>query len=167
VSKPATDHRLGWMLTGLVAGLAMASLWPIEPARAVGTDSDDKFAICTVDTAPGQPEACFVLDKVSGRLVGGLLNQQAGAFSNFYFREIAADFALAGASKPNFVLIPGFGNLSTTRGGPVAQGLVYIGELTSGKVMVYRFPVRNVRAAVPVPLDPPFAFFSFRDAVTN
>jgi hypothetical protein len=162
-----TDRRTGWLLAGLLGGVALSYLWPAEEVKAVATDREERFAIATTDTGLGQPESVFVLDFLTGRLVGATLNPQTAAFTNFYARNIAADFQADAATKPKYVMIPGRADLTSGRGATTSAGVLYVGELTTGKVIAYRFPFRVSRQPVPVqPLDA-FAFFPFREAVTE
>lgn len=158
------DRRTVWLLVGLLGGMGLASFWPNEQVQAIATDSSDRFAMTTVDVSPGQPEAVFVLDYLTGRLTGGLLNAQQGAFTNFYFRNIAADFLVDQNAKPRYTMVTGNGVIPSGRGATVAQGVLYIAELNSGKVAAYRFPYRISRQPIgePFPLEL-FAFFPFRD----
>jgi hypothetical protein len=139
----------------------------VEPAHAVATDREERFAIATTETGLGQPESVFVLDFLTGRLVGGLLNQQSGTFTNFYFRNIAADFGL-GESKPKFVMIPGKADLTSGRGVTSSQGVLYVGELNTGKVLVYRFSWRTSRQELPpINLELLPTYLSFREVARD
>lgn len=162
-----TDRRTGWLLAGLVGGIALSYLWPAEKVQAVATDREERFAICTTDTGLAAPESVFVLDFLTGRLVGATLNQQSAQFTNFYARNISADFAADANAKPKFVMIPGRADLNSGRGTTSAAGVIYVGELTSGKVICYRFPFRNSPKPLPVQPLEPFAFFPFREAVAE
>ena len=79
----SNERRLVWMGMGLMAGLCLAYIWPHEMAHAVATDRDDRFAMCTVDVGFGNADAVFVLDFLTGRLQGAMLNQQTASFTNF------------------------------------------------------------------------------------
>jgi len=136
--------------------------------QAVATDREERFAICTVDTGYSAPEAVFVLDFLTGRLVGACLNQQSGTFTNFFLRNVAADFAADGNMKPKFVLIPGRADLNSGRGTTSSSGVLYIGELNTGKVLAYRFAYRNSRTPLPpVQMELLPTFLSFREAATD
>lgn len=165
------ERRLVWMGLGLVAGLCLAYCWPHETAHAVATDRDDRFAVCTVETQTsfGQPEAVFVLDFLTGRLTGGMLNQQTASFTNFWYRSVAADFGLkpSAAAKAKYCIIPGNAYLTSGGGATVSTGVVYVGELTSGKVICYTFAIRNSKVALPPAQLEPVAFFPFREAVVE
>lgn len=159
------DRRMVWLLSGLLAGLGLASFWPTEHVHAIATDSTDRFAVTTVEVGPGFPEAIFVLDFSTGRLTGGLLNPQAGQFTNFYFRDIAADFQITQRTKPKYAMITGNGAAVSGQSTSFSMGLLYIAELMTGKVAAYRFPYRITREQLeePLPVDL-FAYYSFRDA---
>ena len=159
------ERRLVWMVVGLMAGLCLAYIWPHEVAHAVATDRDDRFAVCTVDVGFGNAEAVFVLDFLTGRLQGAMLNQQTGGFTNFWARNVAADFQVQAdaAAKAKYVIIPGRADLNSGRGVTTASGVIYIGELTSGKVGAYRFPFKTSKQVLPVMSLEPFAYFPFRE----
>ena len=165
------ERRLVWMGMGLVAGLCLAYCWPHETAQAVSTDRDDRFAVCTVETQSsfGQPEAVFVLDFLTGRLTGAMLSQQSFAFTNFWFRNVAADFNLkaSAAAKAKYCVIPGNAYLTSPAGATLSTGVVYVAELTSGKVIAYTFPVRVSKVPMPVMAMEPVAFFPFREPVLD
>jgi hypothetical protein len=164
----SADRRMVWLLTGVIAGLGLAALWPAEPVHAIATDRADRFAVCTVEVGPGTPDAVFVLDFLTGRLTGAMLNPTSGIFTNFYFRNVAADFIIDPNAKAKYAMIPGAGFLNAGGGITTANGVLYIGELSSGKVVAYRFPYRNSRVVIEeiMPLDP-FAYYMFRETESN
>jgi len=164
VKTPASESKFVWLLFGVIGGLGFAYLWPHEPAYAVATDRDAKFALCTVEVGPGSPDAVFVLDFLTGRLTGGLLNAQAGAFTNFWYANVGEDFKIKG-DKAKFTIIPGSGFLNAPGGGgqSLATGLIYVAELTSGKVGCYRFQYRNQAEASPPMELMPVNYFMFRE----
>ncbi|GIX03041.1 MAG: hypothetical protein KatS3mg113_0047 [Planctomycetaceae bacterium] len=159
-----------WFIMGCIVGGGLLYLWPVETVQAVATDREERFAICTTETGPGLAESVFVLDFLTGRLVGATLNQQTNPpiFTNYYARNIAADFLIDATSKPKFVMIPGRSDaVASGRGVTMSTGVIYVGELNSGKVICYRFPHRISRTPLPpVPLEP-VAFFSFREATVE
>lgn len=161
------DRRTWWLLAGVGIGIALSSLWPAENLQAVATDREERFAIMTCETGLTQPESVFVLDFLTGRLAGGTLNQQSGLFTNFYFRMIAADFQLDATSKPKYVIIPGRADLTSGRGATTGASCLYVGELNSGKVIAYRFPVRISRTPLPPVALEPLDQFIFREALAG
>lgn len=161
----SNEQRLVWMGLGLMAGLCLAYLWPHEMAHAVATDRDDRFAMCTVDVGFGNADAIFVLDFLTGRLQGAMLNQQTATFTNLWARNIAADFQLQpdAAAKAKYVFLPGIANLNNKGGATIAAGVLYIGELTSGKVGCYGFTFKTSTKVLPVQPLQLIAGFPFRE----
>ena len=150
--QPTRDRtRLAWMSIGLAAGFVLASALPTEPAMAQVVESNDKFALVATPTITQQSDAVFVLDYLTGRLVGAAYNPNVGKFTQFYARNIAGDFELSGDGTPNFVILPAFLNPQTRGAGPAAVGGLYIGEMTSGKVNVYGLPYGNAARVNPAP----------------
>lgn len=142
-----TDSRVAWLLLGIVAGYAITATW-LEPNRAVqaaSTDRDDKFAVVTSTTQAGTSEAIFALDFLTGQLTGGILDARTGKFQTRYSRNIAQDFNVDPKAEPHYAIVPGHASLNAAGGLTLAQGVIYIGELTSGKVLGYSYPIRNPR----------------------
>ncbi|MFG0335901.1 MAG: hypothetical protein ACF8TS_21290 [Maioricimonas sp. JB049] len=146
--KNFTEHRFVWLATGMIFGLALAYYWPHEPAYADDAAMGDKFAMCTVNTLAGNSEAIFVLDFVTGRLLGAAYNTQTGTFTQTYARSVASDFKVAEDAR--YVIVPGQANLRTTGGGPPASGVIYVGELNSGLVSMYGFSYVQSPRQLPV-----------------
>ena len=163
----ANESRLLWLVCGVIGGLCLAYFWPHEELRASATDHSDKFAICTVEVGPLLPEAVFVLNFANGELKGAMLNNQAGMFTNFWFTNVFQDFELQGKGDKKYAMIPGQGwlnqNPQAGGGGTAGTGLIYIGELSSGKVGCYRFHYMNaIQPMPPIKLEQ-VAMFSFRE----
>lgn len=161
-----------WLLLGMATGIGISQFWPHEPAYASATDRDERFAITTVlaqgTAGLAQTEAVFVLDFLTGRMTGALLNPQVGGFTNYFFRNVAADFHLDAGAKPRFAIIGGQAEMPSGQGFTFAPSVIYIGEMTTGKLMAYRYPIRLTRQPLPPEqLEPPFAYFQFRDASTK
>lgn len=167
MQQASQDRRTVWLLAGLAAGVALSYLWPVETAQAVATDREERFAIMTCDTGLGQPESVFVLDFLTGRLAGATLNQQTGTFTNFFYRVVAGDFGLDPTNKPKYVIMAGRADLTSGRGASTGASVLYIGELISGKVIAYRYPVRISRTPLPPVAIEPLDQFTFREAITE
>ena len=159
-----SNRRAVWFVLGTLAGLGLSAFWPVEHVHALATDRSDRFSVTTVTVGPTSPDAVFVLDFLTGRLTGALINQQSGVFTNFYFRNLAADFGVPRDAKPRYAIMTGLGNMTSGSGLSTAQGIIYIGELNSGKLAAYRFPYRISRVPIlePLPVEL-IAFFPFRD----
>lgn len=168
MKSQAKERNLVWLLFGVVGGLCIAYFWPHEPAYAMATDRDQRFAICTVSVGPANPDAVFVLDFLTGRLTGALLNMQSGTFTNFWYANVTKDFEItAKGDKAKFVMIPGQGFLNANAGGAgetMALGLLYVAELSTGKVGCYSFTFRNAMQASPPQQLEPVNYFLFKEA---
>lgn len=155
------EQRWGGVAFGVMLGLAIAFYWPHEPAQAYTAASQEKFAMCTVPTQSNFADAVFVLDSVTGRLVGTAYSSQSNEFNQTFVRNVAADFGVV--EKAQYLMVSGFVNLRGSSNGPPANGAIYVGELTSGKVGMYGFVFINRGGPVPVQELTPIASFSFRD----
>lgn len=166
-------NRYLWLVAGVAVGLAVSWFWPQEPMHAGTSDRDDKFGMLAIPVKDLQLagvrdhlEGVFVLDFLTGQIKGAVLGRN-GKFSHFYFRNIAADFQIDPTATPHFAFVQGTAQLPSTGRATMATGVIYIGELTSGKVAAYGFPYNDTAKPVgPFPLAP-LDTFSFREAVTN
>ena len=167
--------RTVWVAMGLVAGLGLAWVWPHEPVAATATDRDARFAMTTIPvkdvTISGfrdNLDGVFVLDFLTGRLTGAVLNNKVGRFSHAYFRNVAADFNVdPNAGNPAYAIVAGNTGLVSTRGVTFANGTIYIGEMNSGFVHAYAFPyVETNRPVPPVELQR-IDSFQFRESVAS
>ncbi len=141
------DRRITWLLAGTVLGMAISYYCPAEPAYAETASAGERFAMATCATIALNSEAVFVLDMVTGRLIGAGYSTGAGGFTHSWARNLAADFNIT--TKGQYVMVTGMANLQQTGAGGGAQpasGVVYVGELSSGLVNMYGFfyPQANV-----------------------
>lgn len=169
-----------WTLlaAGLLAGICVAYFWPHEPAQAITVDRDSKFAMATVPVTAGVSggvagvpgpgslglEGVFVLDFLTGRLQGAVINNRSGKFTHAYFRNVAADFQVDPQAEPHYAFLGATANLPGSRGVTPAAGVIYVAELTSGKVIAYSFPYRESNRPLPPVEMTPMDFFQFREA---
>jgi hypothetical protein len=153
-------NRMAWLGCGLVAGLAIAYFWPHEPVYATTADRDTQFSMVTCPvgvSAAGinDPMDCvFILDFLTGQLKGAAINRQIGKFRSFYFRDLAKDFEVDGDADPHYCMVTGYSQVPNQQNVSMASGMLYIGELTSGKVAAYAFPWQETGTPGPVPLVP-------------
>lgn len=156
-------ERTIWLSLGIIGGLCIATLWPHEPVQAVSNDRHDKFALFTTEVSTLTPlEGVFVLDFLTGRLTGAVLNNVNGKFTNAYYRNVAADFGTRPGIDPQYAVVSGRVQLPVKAGISKATGAIYVAEFTSGKVAAYSFPYRiSPRATPPMQLIPE-DFFAFR-----
>jgi hypothetical protein len=159
------DRRVTWLVAGVFLGMAVAYYCPAEPAYAETASAGDKFAMCTVSTLALNSEAVFVLDMVTGRLVGAGYSTTAGGLVHSWARNLAADFK-AGA-RAQYVMVSGRANLQQTgasAGAQPASGVIYVGELTSGLVRMYGFYYPAANVVLPTQELVPIAQFPWRQA---
>lgn len=163
----AKDNRMLWWVCGVLVGICLAYVWPHEELFATATDRSDNFAICTVTCGPGFPDAVFALDFLTGQLSGAMVSPQSQIFTNFWFTNVSEDFEVKKGAKVKFTMMPGQGFLNANAqqqgAGTVAIGVIYIGEVTTGKVGCYKFYYRNqIAPERPMPLEKVDAF-KFRE----
>lgn len=163
VSSTPARSRKYYLLAGILIGMACSYYLPHEPAYADSVDHSQRFAVCTAQTTVGNSEAVFVLDFVTGRLVGASHNTQAGSFTQSWVYNVAADFNAGDDAQ--YVMVPGYVSLRGTAGATPALGGIYIAELNSGIVNLYGFNyIQGNRVALGQPMIP-IAQFPFRDVI--
>ena len=163
-----TKDRLTWLCLGLMAGLAASSFWPHEPLYATSTDRNDKFAMTTCEVnLVDRFEAVFVLDFLTGQLQGATLDFRDGGFQYHFYRNIAQDFQVDPNAEPNYAILAGRAQLQGKRGITPATGVIYVAELSTGRVNAYGFPYQQGRSrnreVPPIELQP-VGTFQFREA---
>lgn len=139
MQTPLVDRRLTWLIAGTLLGMTISYYCPSEPAYAETAAVGDKFAMATVNTIALNSEAVFVLDMVTGRLIGGGYTTMSGIFTHSFSRNLAADFKAT--KNAQYVMVSGNANLRQNGGGGAqpASGVIYVGELQSGLVNMYGF----------------------------
>lgn len=157
-TQPLT-HRFSLLIVGLVMGLGISFYWPHEPLKANAT-SLEKFSLCTAPTQINQSDAVFVLDSVTGRLIGAVHNMQTGTFNQVWTRSVAADFGVV--ENAQYLMTSGFLRVQGSQNGTPATSGIYVAELTSGKVALYGFLMNNRNQASASEMIP-VATFPFRD----
>jgi hypothetical protein len=168
VENHRSNHRSVWLAVGLAAGLCIAFFWPHEPVEATAVDRGAQYAMASVPVTLGDGhEAIFILDFLTGRLEGHALNPQLGRFTHTYFRNAAADFPPFGKAKPQFTLIGAQGQLPSVGPATMASGVVYVGEMTTGQVIVYAFPYNESNRIVPPVEMQPLDRFQFREGAAQ
>lgn len=157
------DQRTRWLALGFLAGLAVSFFWPHEPLQASATDRSSQFGLCTGKVSIIDPiEGVYVLDFLTGQLKGAVMNRQIGKFTAFYFRDVAKDLAVDPQTKPSYAMVTGDAQLTARGGSPPATGLIYVAELTSGKVAAYTYEWRETTNLVGPLLMVPIDVFQFR-----
>ncbi len=154
------DSRVAWLIAGAVFGAVVTMYWPHEQAQAEAVDRSAKVALATCRTNIATSDAIFVLDFVTGKLVGAAYNTQTGTFNQSYERNLAQDFNVQ--QNAQYAMVPGNVEVAQRGNATPASGGLYVAELNSGKVILYGFAYNQ--AAGPVPRQPliPLDGFSYR-----
>ena len=161
-----SENRLVWLTAGLAVGLCVSYFWPHEPALAVGNDRDSKFGMLTAPMAPNI-EGVFVLDYLTGQMTGAVLNGSSGKFNHVYLRNVAVDFNVDPKSQPHYVFVAGQMALPRKSGLYPGASVIYVGELSSGKVLAYGVNYPRTTRAVPTQKFILFGAFPFRETVAR
>lgn len=152
-----------WLTAGVVVGLGIAALWPHRPLTAATSDRNEKFGMCTVYVSENL-EAVFVLDYLTGRLTGACLGKQGSGFVQFFAADVGADLQVKG-TKPAYAMTPGLAQIRSRPGTQPAASVIYVAEMSTGKVGCYAIPflLPNTKNPVPAKLAP-LDVYTFRDA---
>lgn len=131
---------LGLLIGGL-AGLLLGILWPQNAALGVATDRYDNFAIAT-GPLDNEVEAVYFLDFLTGDLKAAVLNINTATFSAFYSYNILNDLGVDPAKNPRYLMVTGMAEIRRAGGSQIRPGasVVYIAELTTGKVAAFGVP---------------------------
>lgn len=158
--------RTFWMVAGLVLGVLVSQFWTFELAQATATDRSDQFAICVGPATIAEPsDAIYTLDFLTGDLKGAVLNRSSGKFTQFFYRNILADFQLDPSVKAKFTIVAGNTLLNSGRGQSMAPTVIYVAELNSGRLNCYTFAARESQVVLPVQTFIPVDGFPFRQPV--
>lgn len=168
------DNRGIWLTIGLIGGLCISFVWPHERALAAAGDRNQQFALLTVSVGQqgaglNDPlEGIFVMDFLTGQLKGAVFSRQNMKFHSWYFRNVVDDFKLPAKAEPRYAITSGVSQMAGRGGVVFASGVIYVGELTSGKVIAYAFDWREVRVPImaPKPLLP-LDTLQFREATNE
>jgi hypothetical protein len=151
-------RRLWWLGGGVAVGLMLGGMWPDSPAHAVATSQIDSFSVCTA-AIDDDGEAIFFLDYLTGDLKGAAINPQNGKFTAFFGVNVATSLGVDITKNPRYLLVSGTANFRRAAGGvQMGSSVLYVAELTSGKVAAFGVPWnrtgRNAPAQVTLtPLD--------------
>ena len=147
MQQVSVKQRTVWLVVGLLTGLGIAYLWPHEPAYAA-TDRTPQYAMCTCPVGAGL-DSIFVLNFLTGRLEGRVLNPILNQITHSYFRNVGNDFNLAQTPNPQFTIVAGEMPLNSVGGISMAQGVIYVAEIKTGQVVCYGFAYAQVNQPVP------------------
>lgn len=140
------------LVSGLAIGLVIGMMWPRTPLHAVATDHVDNFALAT-GQLDDDTEALFYLDFLSGELKATALSPIARKFFASFNANVANDLGVDVRNNPQYLMVTG--NSMFRRGGGNVQpgnSVVYVAELTTGKVAAYAVPWSQVYAIAGRPI---------------
>ncbi len=169
-------RRITWLAAGLAAaaglslGLMMGGLWPKTTLHAMATDRVDTYAMAT-GMVDEDVEAVYFLDFLTGELRALVLGRQVGGVSGIYTFNVASHLGIDPGKNPRYMMVTG--NLSLRRGGSRMQAgraVVYVAEVTSGKMGAYAIPWNPSLAAAGQTMTlslVPVATYQFRGAQTG
>jgi hypothetical protein len=146
MSRAWNTNRGLWLLVGLAVGFVVGGLWPDSPLHAVATAQQDSFAIAT-SPVDGSSEAVFFLDFLTGDLKAAVLSPQNGKFLSFFSYNILNDLGVDTTKEPKYLMVTGVNDFKRTAGtAQLASCVVYVAEVTSGKVVAYGLPWSKQRS---------------------
>ncbi len=161
-------HILRSAMTFVAGALTMAAVayfMPPQAAQAPVASGNDKFTMVTVQLQEtGNIEGVFVLNHLTGLLVGGVVAEQTSKFAYRYVHNVAADFQTA-AKDPKYAIVTGVANLRANGGVAPAYGVIYVAELSSGAVIAYGFQRPSNRNAGTTMELVKLDFFQFADSI--
>ena len=134
------QNRFLWLGLGLLAGLVVSGALPHSPAQASASSQLDNLVIST-GTVDGDGEGVFILDALSGDVMGWVLNPNTGTFTAGFKYNIVKDLGIDPTKSPKYVMVTGTQQFRRGAGGAQPGGCVlYVAELTSGKMIALGFP---------------------------
>ncbi len=171
--KARKIRRMTYLAVGMAAvvgvsvGLMMGGLWPQTALHAVATDRVDTYAMAT-GMVDEDVEAVYFLDFLTGELRALVLGRQVGGISGIYTFNVASHLGIDPGKNPRYLMVTG--SLSLRRGGSRMQAgraVVYVAEITSGKMGAYAIPWNPSLAAAGQTMNlslVPVATYQFRGA---
>lgn len=143
---------LVWLLLG-VAGGVVATRWSMPaPLHAVASDHGQSFALAT-GALDEEIEAVYFLDFTTGELKANVLSLITRRFYGSFYANVIQDLKIDVTRNPQFAIVTG--NASFRPGAGVVQpgnSIVYVAELTSGKLAAYAAPWPRNLANTGVPI---------------
>ncbi|HUY33141.1 MAG TPA: hypothetical protein VMV69_10195 [Pirellulales bacterium] len=129
-----------WMLPTLLVGLAMGALAPHSPLHAVATDRSENFAMAT-GALDDVTEAVYFIDFTTGELHAAVISPVTRRFNAFFRANVQGDLGIVAAKNPKYLLVTGT-SMFRPNAGPLqpATSVIYVAELTSGKLAAYNVP---------------------------
>lgn len=164
------NRRWVWLAMGALAGALLGVIWPQRQIHAVATDRLDNFAIAT-GHLDEETEAVFFLDFVTGELRASALSPVVRKFFAAFHANVIADLQIDVARNPKFMMVTG-DSIFRVNGGQIQPGnsVVYVAEMTSGRVAAYAVPWSRAYAIGNRPIKAPMVLLdtmTFRTAALD
>jgi hypothetical protein len=141
-------NRFAFPALTLLLGLCLGGLFPHAPIHAVATDRTDTYLIATGMVDSDGIEAIYLLDCLTGDLRAAVLGKATGGFTATYMypgAQLMKDFGLDPTKNPKFLMVTGMADLRTGSNNAFGSAVVYVVELSSGRIAAYALPWnRNV-----------------------
>lgn len=129
-----------WVAVGLIAGCALSAVLMPRTIEGVATDRAETFAMAT-GPLDSDFEAVYMLDFLTGELVGAVVGKNQRAFTARFTANVMADMGIDPSANPKFLMVTGMANIR--RGGGQLQpsaSLIYVAEITTGRIAAYAIP---------------------------
>lgn len=128
-----------WIVVGPVLGLVVGTMLPHSPLHATATDRQENFAIAT-GSMDGENEGIFFLDMLTGDLKGAVVSPFTRQIGYVYQINVFKDLEVDASKNPKFLMVTGNLEVRPQGANQYAQGVVYIAEVTTGKMVCYAMP---------------------------
>lgn len=140
VVRLSKSGRMMWLGLGLAIGLAASVLAPHAPLHATATDRQENFCICT-GAVDEFTEAVYYLDFLTGDLKAAVLSPITRKFQFLYETNILGPMGIDVTKNPKYLMVTGRIDSRKVAGNvQPSLSVVYIAELTTGKMAAYTIP---------------------------
>ncbi len=135
-------NRFLFPASTLLLGLCLGGMFPHTPIHAVATDRTDSFLIAT-GMVDSDVEAIYLLDCLTGDLRAAVMGKARGGFTAIFAYpgvKLMQEFGIDPSKNPKFLMVTGLADLRTGSQSGFGASVVYVVELTSGKIGAYALP---------------------------
>ena len=126
----------------LLLGLCLGGMFPHTPIHAVATDRTESFLVST-GMVDSDVEAIYLLDCLTGDLRAAVMGKGSGGFTAIFVYpgvKLMQDFGLDPSKNPKFLMVTGLVDLRSGSQSSFGAAVVYVVELSSGKIGAYAIP---------------------------
>jgi hypothetical protein len=139
----------------LLIGLVLGGMFPHTPLHAVATDRTESFLVAS-GLVDSDVEAVFLLDCLTGDLRAAVLGKTSGGFTSIYSypgAQLMRDFGLDPSKNPKFHMVTGLADLRTGSQNVYGSAVLYVVEVSSGKIAAYAVPWNRARFLTRAPIS--------------